>query len=252
MPRTVFLRDWDEAAESPGTAGPQYTYRLTSGACRYPNRIREYRLQHRWRQRDVAEQIGCRNSTIGSWERGRTMPHGPRLLRLAKVLDTLVESLYYELYTVEKFLAVPPRVPSIPLSAPLEIPARSKVAFTTEPSPRDWPRQLLTMQLLDDTVRARHQNDGTTPVWVPISHGTKLEAHEVPYIAWDRAPAVAKSLLMTVHWMRQYTQHTGKSAHSSTTRLAYESYLKLFTPHEAALKMPRQMSGVRRAHRQAS
>jgi len=167
------------------------------------------------------------------------MPHGPRLLRLAKVLDTLVESLYFDLYTVEKFFSVPPRVDrqrAVPVTAPLHIPAGTKVAFATAPSLRLWRRQLLTMHLLDDAVRARHQTDDTVPVWVPIRRGNQLQAHEVPFVAWDSAPAVAKSLLMTVRWIGHYAKAKGQQPPPETTRLAYESYLRLFVPHEQALK----------------
>lgn len=251
MTRIVVLPDWTdrEAQPAPPQAPrPQWSGRLSLFSPRYPNAIRRYRLEHSWRQRDVAGQVGCRPSTVGGWERGKTMPRGPWLLRLARVLDTLVESLYYDLYTAEKFFVLPSSTPiarqSIPLTAPLELPPRARVVSPPLRSLAAWHRQLDITKILENTVRARHaQSQNSEPMWVPIRRAGRFEPYVVPYVAWDSSPAVAKSLLMTVRWMRRYAQAKGRQSPSETTRLAYEGYLRLFVPHEQALK--RKDRGVR-------
>jgi len=77
----------------------QHTLRLTRRAPRFPNRIRSYRLQAGLTQRGLAAQIGQRRSSVSAWERGRHLPTVPNLFRLARTLNTLSESLYWELYT---------------------------------------------------------------------------------------------------------------------------------------------------------
>ena len=77
----------------------QHTPRLTRRAPRFPNRIRSYRLQAGLTQRGLATQIGQRRSSVSAWERGRHLPTVANLFRLARVLDTLAESLYWPLYT---------------------------------------------------------------------------------------------------------------------------------------------------------
>lgn len=245
MVRTVVLRDWDqqqpsEVPRSHRFRSPQYTPRLSGRACRYPNQIRRYRLDHHWTQRDVAARMGCRPATVSSWEHGRSFPQGPKVLRLVRVLDTFVESLYYNHYTAEKFFELPITEPServIPLSAPLVLPASAHVVATKPRTFHEWHHQLLTTQFLNDTVRARHQHAvNQEPVWVPIHRAGRMQPHVVPYVQWDGAPAVPKSLLMTAWWIRRYAQAKRKQPPLSTTRLAYENYLTLFTRHEAALK----------------
>ena len=77
----------------------QHTSRLLRCAPRFPNRIRRYRLQHGLTQRSLAEQLGQRRASISAWERGQHLPTVPNLFRLARALDTLGESLYWDLYT---------------------------------------------------------------------------------------------------------------------------------------------------------
>jgi len=184
--------------------------------------------------------MGCRPSTVSGWERGRSFPQGPKILRLARTLDTLTESLYFDHYTAEKFFELPrtqSAVRAIPLSAPLTVPIGAVVVANEPTSFNAWQRQLLTTQLLDDTVRAQHQHAANhEPVWVPIRRSGRMQPHVVPHIQWDRAPAVPKSLLMTAWWIRRYAQAKGTQPPASTTRLAYENYFNLFTRHEAALK----------------
>jgi len=77
----------------------QYTQRGPRHAPRFPNRIREYRLKAGLSQRKLGEILGRGRNAISSWERGRTLPNVPRLLRMAKTLGTLAESLYMEFYS---------------------------------------------------------------------------------------------------------------------------------------------------------
>ena len=77
----------------------QYTQRTCRHAARFPNKIREYRLKAGLSQRKLAEMLGRGRNAVSSWERGLTLPSVPRLLRMAKVLGTLAESLYMDFYT---------------------------------------------------------------------------------------------------------------------------------------------------------
>jgi transcriptional regulator with XRE-family HTH domain len=43
--------------------------------------------------------LGRGKDAVSSWERGRTLPNVPRLLKMAKILGTLAESLYMEFYS---------------------------------------------------------------------------------------------------------------------------------------------------------
>jgi transcriptional regulator with XRE-family HTH domain len=77
---------------------PQYSTRLRRLRPRFGNEIRRYRLQLGLTQLEVARSLGIRLATVSSWERGQTCPTGAMLLRLAKVLDTLAESIYPQFY----------------------------------------------------------------------------------------------------------------------------------------------------------
>jgi len=72
-------------------------------------------------------------------------------------------------------------------------------------------------------------------MWVPIRRRGPTEPLVVPYIQWDSAPAVPKSLLMTAWWIRRYAQARGKQPSTGTTRIAYENYLTMVPRHQAAL-----------------
>lgn len=76
----------------------QHTPRSSRHSPRFPNRIREYRLKAGLSQRKLAEILGRGRNAVSSWERGLTLPSVPRLLRMAKVLDTLGEALYQDFY----------------------------------------------------------------------------------------------------------------------------------------------------------
>src|SRR5262245_42697518 len=76
----------------------QHTPRASRHAPRFPNKIREYRLKAGLSQRKLAALLGRGKDSVSSWERGLTLPNVPRLMRMAKVLGTLAESLYMDFY----------------------------------------------------------------------------------------------------------------------------------------------------------
>lgn len=77
---------------------PQLTPRLSSRPVRFPNRIREYRLKAGLSQKALGNLIGKARNRVSAWERGRSLPTVPNLLRLAKALNTLGEALYEGFY----------------------------------------------------------------------------------------------------------------------------------------------------------
>jgi transcriptional regulator with XRE-family HTH domain len=76
----------------------QHTPRASRHAPRFPNKIREYRLKAGLSQRKLAGLLGRGKDAVSSWERGLTLPNVPRLLKMAKILGTLAESLYIDFY----------------------------------------------------------------------------------------------------------------------------------------------------------
>jgi transcriptional regulator with XRE-family HTH domain len=76
----------------------QHTPRASRHAPSFPNRIREYRLKAGLSQRKLAAMLGRGKDAVSSWERGLTLPNVPRLMRMAKILGTLAESLYMDFY----------------------------------------------------------------------------------------------------------------------------------------------------------
>lgn len=76
----------------------QHTPRASRRAPRYPNKIREYRLKAGLSQRKLASSLGRGKDAVSSWERGLSLPNVPRLMRMAKLLGTLAESLYMDFY----------------------------------------------------------------------------------------------------------------------------------------------------------
>ncbi len=83
----------------------QHTPRASRHSSRFPNKIREYRLKAGLSQRKLAGQLGRGKDAVSSWERGLTLPNVPRLMRMAKILGTLAESLYADFY-----ITFPPEV----------------------------------------------------------------------------------------------------------------------------------------------
>jgi len=76
----------------------QHTPRASRHAVRFPNTIREYRLKAGLSQRTLAGLLGRSRDAVSSWERGLSLPSVPLLMRMAKILETLAESLYRDFY----------------------------------------------------------------------------------------------------------------------------------------------------------
>lgn len=76
----------------------QHTPRPSRHAARFPNTIREYRLKAGLSQRKLASMLGRSKDAVSSWERGLNLPNVPMLMRMAKILGTLAESLYRDFY----------------------------------------------------------------------------------------------------------------------------------------------------------
>ena len=76
-----------------------HTPRLSRHSPRFPNAIREYRLKAGLTQRKLGELLGKGRNAISAWERGLSLPRVPILFRMAKLLNTLAESLYFDLYS---------------------------------------------------------------------------------------------------------------------------------------------------------
>jgi len=56
--------------------------------------LRELRLAKGFNQMELARLIGVSNKVIGHYETGRAMPSLPVAVRLARVLDTTVETIF--------------------------------------------------------------------------------------------------------------------------------------------------------------
>jgi transcriptional regulator with XRE-family HTH domain len=80
----------------------QYTQRTWRHAPRFPNKIREYRLKAGLSQRALASMLGRGRNAVSSWERGLSLPSVPRLLKMAKILGTLAEALYFQFYSTQR------------------------------------------------------------------------------------------------------------------------------------------------------
>jgi transcriptional regulator with XRE-family HTH domain len=76
----------------------QLTPRPSHHAVRFPNTIREYRLKAGLSQRKLAAMLGRSKDAVSSWERGLNLPSVPLLMKMAKILGTLAESLYRDFY----------------------------------------------------------------------------------------------------------------------------------------------------------
>ena len=77
----------------------QRTPRLNQQPSCHPNEIRKYRIAAGLSQRELGARISRTRSVVSAWERGRYLPSTSNLFLLARALDTLVESLYWGLYT---------------------------------------------------------------------------------------------------------------------------------------------------------
>ncbi len=78
---------------------PQYSSRLRRIHPKVHNEIRRYRLQLGITQCELARRVGVRLSTLSSWELGMTCPALPMAIKMAKILNTLAEGLYLEMFT---------------------------------------------------------------------------------------------------------------------------------------------------------
>jgi len=76
----------------------QFTRRRSSRPARFPNAIRDYRLNASLSQKHLGELIGRSRYLVSAWERGQRLPSLPNVFRLARALGTLAESLYSSLY----------------------------------------------------------------------------------------------------------------------------------------------------------
>lgn len=76
----------------------QHTPRDSRNTPQFPNKIREYRLKAGLSQRKLAALLDRGRNAVSAWECGRTLPNVPRLMRMAKILGTLAESLYTDFY----------------------------------------------------------------------------------------------------------------------------------------------------------
>ena len=76
----------------------QYTLRASRRVTRFPNTIREYRLKAGLSQSNLAAMLGRGKDAVSSWERGLSLPSVLILMRMAKILGTLAESLYRDYY----------------------------------------------------------------------------------------------------------------------------------------------------------
>ena len=77
----------------------QQTPRIGQRPSRHPNQIRNYRIAAGLSQSELGARIGRTRSVVSAWERGRYLPSVANVFLLARALDTLVESLYWGLYT---------------------------------------------------------------------------------------------------------------------------------------------------------
>lgn len=78
---------------------PHFAAHLRSTLGPFRNSIRGYRLRADLTQHELAARLGLRDGrTISNWELGWHLPRITNVLRLAKELGTLVESLYWDTY----------------------------------------------------------------------------------------------------------------------------------------------------------
>lgn len=63
---------------------------------KYPNTLKQYRLNLNLTQKEVSLKLGLGNSEdrISHWEKGQAMPSAKNLLKLAKVYKVAVDELY--------------------------------------------------------------------------------------------------------------------------------------------------------------
>mgnify|MGYP001853454144 FL=1 len=58
------------------------------------NNIKEFRKKKNLSQSDISKMLGIKQNTFSQWETGERKPNVVQGIKLAKILDTTVESLY--------------------------------------------------------------------------------------------------------------------------------------------------------------
>ena len=58
------------------------------------NNIKELRKKKNLSQSDISKMLGIKQNTFSQWETGERKPNVVQGIKLAKILDTTVESLY--------------------------------------------------------------------------------------------------------------------------------------------------------------
>lgn len=58
------------------------------------NKIKEFRKRKNLSQSDIARMLGIKQNTFSQWETGKRKPDVLQGIKLAKILNTTVESLY--------------------------------------------------------------------------------------------------------------------------------------------------------------
>jgi len=58
------------------------------------NKIKEYRKKAKLSQSDIAKIMKVKQNTFSQWENDKRIPNVRQAIKLAKILETTVESLY--------------------------------------------------------------------------------------------------------------------------------------------------------------
>lgn len=67
---------------------------------RYKNSLKKHRLLMGYKQNEVAKLLGLKSaSRISRWEKGLAMPSVENLIKLSVLYATLMNELYFEMYT---------------------------------------------------------------------------------------------------------------------------------------------------------
>jgi transcriptional regulator with XRE-family HTH domain len=75
----------------------QFTPRPSRHIPRFPNAIRRCRVQRGFSQQALAAKLELHRSLVSLWERGLRLPSVPSLLRMARELGVLPDTLYPDL-----------------------------------------------------------------------------------------------------------------------------------------------------------
>jgi len=58
------------------------------------NKIKQYRKKAKLSQSDIAKIMKVKQNTFSQWENDKRIPNARQAIKLAKILETTVESLY--------------------------------------------------------------------------------------------------------------------------------------------------------------